>query len=250
MTSNHLRPVEFPSRQQSMIEQTLDVLERTLGITKDDDVRIGGGSVLAAHWHHRDSTDIDFAMPGTLLAKFVEAKGDLLYDELMELKKAGKIKRPRVGKRFFEWTWKELGPVSMSRLSQERRSSVIHVESSRGISLAPIQDILAGKLLGRVMKKTKFEARDGYDLCCAFEYEPKVARKVLKEAMKESMGALNNLINLIETVTKSKKRIILVRPLLQPTHKEFAYDPWGKFAKFAQKEIDRIRSCYEEGLER
>ncbi|MXX88754.1 MAG: hypothetical protein F4213_09460 [Boseongicola sp. SB0677_bin_26] len=49
------------------------ILERLgpalLGIWSNDDIRIGGGSALAARWHHRRSTDIRLCVAQDLLRR-------------------------------------------------------------------------------------------------------------------------------------------------------------------------------------
>lgn len=51
--------LSIPSPADVILERVGPAL---LGIWSNDDIRIGGGSALAARWHHRRSTDIDLCV--------------------------------------------------------------------------------------------------------------------------------------------------------------------------------------------
>ena len=195
-----------------------------------DNLRMGGGTVLAMRWGHRLSTDVDLALDKPLHRQFLaRVWGDLLAD-LKAMRERHEIKKYNMGERLAGWEYPESGPISLSASSTRRQCE--GTEADTGIALASTEAILTGKLLGRVLTKSQLVARDGYDLCAAFHYDRNAVLSVLKKAKTPNPNALEPIYRRIE---EAGKRLIVGRPLMSVAHPELAHDPWGAFVTLARE---------------
>ena len=77
-------------------------------------MRLGGGTALAAMWHHRMSTDIDLAC-GETTFDVLRADGSPLQVALLRLHSEGRIPRPTFAARMIAWEYPDTGEVSIVR---------------------------------------------------------------------------------------------------------------------------------------
>ena len=98
--------------------------------------------------------------------------------------------------------------------------------------MAPVDGILRGKLVGRVIHGSKLLARDGYDLCCMFRHAPDVAEALVQEAVRDFDQDFERII---ETILESSTRILMGSPLKDAAHNDLARDPWRNFAELASE---------------
>ncbi|MCY3840539.1 MAG: hypothetical protein OXH09_18135 [Gammaproteobacteria bacterium] len=156
----------------------------------------------------------------------LRADGSPLLRALVDMRTTGAIPRPRFTARMIAWKYRPSGEVSIvggapvSGLLSER-------DDATGMPLVATRHILEGKLVGRVCGHGKLLARDGYDLACAYKYDPEaLAWAMSRVGESERMG----LVPKMESVLASHKRIILGRHLQRCAHPRIARDPWRAFA--------------------
>ena len=227
--TNQLIPIDLDARNVSLLDDILSRLDTYLGLTVESGLRLGGGTALAMHWKHRFSTDVDLSVPSPIFESGFNKGSESLRQYLVDQRSQGLLRRIHFGTTSIAWVRPDLGEVSLS-ISRIDRRDPTHMETSTGLPLAPIQDILEGKLLGRVIGFGRLLVRDAYDLCTAAEREPIIFRQVMKRAS-ANPDALQCIFN---RINNGLKRIIEERPLLEPTKSDFVYDPWAKFVELAE----------------
>jgi len=141
------------------------ILERVgpplLGIWNRDDVRIRGGTALAARWHHRRSTDIDLCIAPDL---FRRDGGDV-----RALAIGAGAESIRFGQGWLNGVFPE-GEFSISTTEPLLDVGTVPEREARfGLPLESVAEILARKLALRMYGNGEFVARDFYDLCTAAE---------------------------------------------------------------------------------
>lgn len=141
--------------------------------------RLGDGTVLAAVWAHRHSTDIDlFAEPSHYQEVVGRAGRELeraLFDEVGALVPA----RSRVEPEHIHLDFDE-GEVTLIpavRLVPRERQPVV-VEGSE-VPVEEIEEILAKKIRLRMLGAGSYLVRDLYDVACAAGRDPEALRRVL-----------------------------------------------------------------------
>ena len=201
-----------------------------------DNLRMGGGTALAMRWNHRTSTDVDLAVDAPFYQSFLARERRRLQAAVKGMKAAGEIKTYRLTSTFVGWVSVESGPISLSGSLVEPPCA--EREADTCVRLAPTREILAGKLLGRVLQRDERRlARDGYDLCCAFRHDLDAMLSVLQEAEVDLPGRLEALLTEIES---SPKRIMVGRPLLNTIYPDIAHDPWRRFAELARAALPEL----------
>ena len=234
--TDKLLTLELDDRIIGLLNDILARLDQHWGLTIESGLRMGGGTALAMYWHHRHSTDVDLSVLEDEYKKGWDIGAQSLREYLNKQKQQGEIKWFRYGLGGIGWVRPNSGEVSLS-LSRFKRSNATHLEATTGIPLAPIRDILGGKLLGRVLTQNRLLVRDAYDLCTAAEQEPRIFKEVISEAY-EIPEYLNTLINRIKS---TNRRIIEGRPIIEPADTGLTYDPWRRFVDLVEpilREID------------
>lgn len=234
--TNRLLVLELDDRIIDLLNDILARLDQHWGLTIESGLRLGGGTALAMYWHHRHSTDIDLSVLEGEFKKGWDNGAQSLREYLNKQKQLGEIKWFRYSLGGIGWERPKSGEVSLSLSRLERRNAT-HQEATTGIPLAPIRDILRGKLLGRVLNQNRLLVRDAYDLCTAAEREPRIFKAVINEAY-----AIPEFVNtLINRIKSTNKRIIEGRPIIEPTDTGLTYDPWRRFVGLVEpilREID------------
>jgi len=185
------------------LRETFHKLDRALSpLFPEGAVRMGGGSVLAALWQHRLSTDIDLSMP---LASWMEAQrrepdifrkmaSALLDKALISPSSLPDPATLRIGtslQLFGEQTadsapWSLCTNIS-ARQDPAEDGSVRRIEGT-SIVASPIRHIMHGKLFGRMGRVRapvgspgqRTPQRDLYDIAVCMAEEPCVINDVLK----------------------------------------------------------------------
>ena len=166
MTSLDSGPVlSLDGKPKLSLVRGLAMLKPRMLPEEAENLRMGGGTVLAMRWGHRVSTDVDLLLDREMHRPFVLRIRDDLRTELQEMRERREIKKYRISARFAGWEYADSGPISLSASSTQRRCD--GTEADTGIALASTEAILTGKLLGRVLVGGQLVARDGYDLCSA-----------------------------------------------------------------------------------
>ena len=235
MSTSDLIPVDLFGIKTEMLMDALELLDHTLGISTEHNLRLGGGTALAMLWHHRRSTDIDLAMPGEDLQEVLQSGFNRIRAELDRLRQQGEIRQVIVRRSgAIGWTWPD-GEVSLSA-SWGHREPPKHMERASFLPLSPEIDILRGKLVGRVVGSGRLLARDGYDLCLASKKIPTVFNRLILDVLHgDESDELHTLITRVKT---TPHRIIQGRPILEPSDPDLAHDPWGRFIEHVEQVIE------------
>ena len=161
------------------LEEGLQWLVQALDAwTGPDSYQMGGGSILAARWHHRHSTDIDL---------FFDARtnSDVPLDEIIQgfraLEQQGQIERleihpsrgfscERASTPLSFFATEQVTPV---RISDQR-------EANTGIGTETSAEILVKKIRARMIRNPRYLPRDAYDFVVAHVEEPLAIEQVFQ----------------------------------------------------------------------
>ena len=195
-----------------------DAMEVLSAFVREKDMRLAGGTALAARWDHRHSTDIDLVCDRET---FPQNRIREIRDRLLAMRLRGhEITGIAARHGFVGWKTPH-GPVSFvpSRLENfPRLTDDIRVDGTN-VRLASVEAILYGKLSGRLVGRGRAATRDGYDLAAALLIEPDKARwlldrydpdETIRQAVRRSSGKLDG------------------RPILDPRFPRIAADPWSE----------------------
>ncbi len=156
----------------------------------DDTYWMGGGSVLAARWHHRSSTDVD-----------------LFYDEgrydRTEIARVIASLRASAGRRDIALIqirphgalWERDGvPVSLfpaPRPAVGTGLDVVSIANGRLVATESSADILTKKVRARMLHNPQYLTRDLYDFVAAHVDEPAAAREAFGRLTHEERAMLS-----------------------------------------------------------
>ena len=143
-----------------------------------DSYQMGEGSILAARWHHRHSTDIDL---------FFDARthADVPLDEIIQgfraLESQGQIERleihpprgfscERANTPLSFFSTEQVTPV---RISDQR-------EANTGIGTETSAEILVKKVRARMIRNPRYLPRDAYDFVVAHVEDPHAVDQVFR----------------------------------------------------------------------
>lgn len=186
-----LVPLELVGAPKSILSKSLVVLESTTALSAETEgLRMGGGTILAMHWQHRLSIDVDLAMPKKELRLAIQTYRDQLRETLTALREVGQISRVRFTHDVISWNWRGLGEFSVSSSGLDDRGVAIHRDRDSAIVLSPISDILYGKFVGRVLGTSRLLVRDGYDLCYAHKTDPLTFKSLIQSQRSDDSLAL------------------------------------------------------------
>ena len=147
---------------------------------------IGGGTVLAARWKHRYSTDIDLFADEHIFGDAIESGA---WDEICEAldKKVtdGTISELVLTPTVFSFNSSN-GPVSFFSMPRTTVDAISNErEDSTGILTERNTEILFKKLRGRMINSSTYVARDLYDVVVCYGLD--------RESLDEAMNALSPL---------------------------------------------------------
>ncbi len=136
-----------------------------LKVWRPEEIALGGGTALAARWHHRISTDIDIFVSSEMFSR-TAGRWDSLLADTGVLKLEG-------GERWIKGVFPEgdFGIATTARVLPGHESPVVDRVRGWGIALEPTAEILARKLRLHMYGNGEFVARDFYDICTAAEEE-------------------------------------------------------------------------------
>ena len=134
---------------------------------------MGGGSVLAARWHHRYSTDIDLFMDLNCYRELPLAKKMEMNQILREMVELGEIQGLEIHNDgyLFESPYGNASFFGTLRLTENPLSD--ETESLTGIATESSVEILFRKLRGRMINGVSYLPRDLYDFVCAYGLDRK-----------------------------------------------------------------------------
>ena len=168
--------ITLPDRQAALLRHALQYLD---GIVGPDDCALGGGTALAARWHHRLSVDIDLFTSDATYRRIKPAldrraeqwKVHAAFDEV-------RIHPSVVHCHLsdgLEFSIAGSDDVTLRPLSNE-------LEAVTGVRLQSTAEIITRKIRARMINRESYVVRDAYDVVCCSEFDP--------QGLKEAMEAL------------------------------------------------------------
>ena len=180
-----------------------------------EDALLGGGTVLAARWQHRVSTDLDFFMSYAEFCDLLVAREREVIAALRQIA-FGAVLRPyhvqcviRAGDVEVGIHTSMYGATTADELSED-------VAGHRRVRTQTTAAILARKLVGRMMTQGVATVRDVYDICVAEKEDPEAMLAALKAV---PSGVLVRTANALEYDLEGDWRR---KPLIEPAYMEIA----------------------------
>ena len=204
--------MRFPSQLQTSLEWFANFLDPWLPRTA---YAVGGGTVLAARWHHRLSTDIDVFIDENDMSSLLdeaaweeicEGLGKLVTDEVI----TGLFIRPNG----FRFTYMNV-PMSLFSVRRITRSAVTNERvAPTELATESNTEILFKKIRGRMINSSTYVARDLYDVVVAYVLD--------KESLKHAFRYLENLEtrSLVYDVEKGDSEVSDLDRVIDPAYVE------------------------------
>ncbi len=183
---------------------------------------LGGGTVLAMHWHHRHSTDLDF-----VVEEDEPLNAGALRGRLEALQRQGRID-----------VWRYARRRSVMLTARGVRLSFVFEGVDAGVSIEGRTamdircespgSILARKLFGRVLDSGQMVSRDFYDFAWAALHRPPLWAQVSDRLLPEER---TRVVRECRSIARSRKGRRTGRPVLRPSDPELARDVWATCAR-------------------
>ena len=157
--------VSLPDPPGGKMPDAVRVLSRWID---PSELRLGGGIVLAARWHHRNSTDLDFLATGDAIDTLFYQDLDGVLQDMVNLAKAGVIGSETMRETNRTVLHFDVGgtPVSIGRVGFHDDLQR-EVESRTNVLLSPTRDILTKKMVNRFLVNGLPTERDAFDFLVA-----------------------------------------------------------------------------------
>lgn len=186
---------------------------------------LGGGTVLAMHWNHRHSTDLDF-----VVEEDEPLDAGALRDRLEALQCQGRIDVWRYARR--RSVMLTAGGVRLSFVFEGVEASV----STEGRTAMDVRcespgSILTRKLFGRVLDSGQMVSRDFYDFAWAALHRPPLWAQVSGRLLPEER---DRLVRECRSIARSRKGRRTGRPVLRPSDPELARNVWAVCARLLE----------------
>ena len=186
---------------------------------------MGGGTVLAMHWHHRHSTDLDF-----VVEEDEPLDAGAVRDRLEALQRQGRIDVWRYARR--RSVMLTAGGVRLSFVFEGTDAGVsIEGRTAMGIRCESPGSILTRKLFGRVLDSGQMVSRDFYDFAWAALHRPPLRARVSGRLLPEERARI---VRECRSIARSRKGRRTGRPVLRPSDPELARDVWTACAKMLE----------------
>lgn len=177
--------LELPNHLQPSIRWLIRILDQ---FTERHRYEMGGGSVLAARWKHRFSTDIDLFFDRKTQGPHVPL--NQVKEHLHELQNEGQVAEFRAYESGFTCQ-SPSGPVSLFSTDRLMPNAVTdQKESYSGINTESSSEILLKKIRARMINSTDYLARDLYDVVVAFLEDRKSLQDAFEHLSAEELKAL------------------------------------------------------------
>ena len=203
-----VRSLRFPNRLGSALDEFVEAMW-PFGVF--DDALLGGGTVLAARWRHRVSTDLDFFMPYGAFRDLIVARESEVTAALRKVA-FGAVVRPfhiqcviRTGAVAVGIHTSMYGATTADELAED-------VAGERRVRTQTTAAILARKIVGRMMGQGVATVRDVYDLCVAEKEDPEA---LLAAGKAVPSGVLVRSADALEYDLEGDWRR---KPLIEPAH--------------------------------
>ena len=186
---------------------------------------LGGGTVLAMHWNHRHSTDLDF-----VVEEDEPMDAGLLRDRLEALQRQGRIDVWRYARR--RSVMLTAGGVRLSFVFEGIDADVsITGRTALDIGCESPGSILTRKLFGRVLDSGQMVSRDFYDFAWAALHRPPLWARVSRHLLPEERARI---VRECRSIARSRKGRRTGRPVLRPSDPALARDVWATCARLLE----------------
>ena len=186
---------------------------------------LGGGTVLAMHWNHRHSTDLDF-----VVEEDEPPDAGALRDRLEALQRQGRIDVWRYARR--RSVMLTAGGVRLSFVFEGVDADVsTEGRTAMGVRCESPGSILTRKLFGRVLDSGQMVSRDFYDFAWAALHRPPLWAQVSGRLLPEERGRL---VRECRSIARSRKGRRTGRPVLRPGDPELARNVWATCAQLLE----------------
>ena len=208
----------------------------TKGAMQASELRLGGGTALAALWKHRHSTDLDFVANRDVFQRVYNDETRLRMRDLLRRERDERgmpVSSIATTRHMFGFKYDGV-PVSIVRSFLENTADVYsnHTIQDSGVRLAKPEFILQGKIVGRLLKSRNPTDRDGYDMAFALDSYPTVFNGVLSVLEADDRQIF---LQAVREATGIRGR---GRPIVNPSHPEIAADPWGKAWQYLRRVLE------------
>ena len=223
MTDSISQPLAIPGNVMSAFYWSESVF-RNIFKEDIDKIVLGGGTVLAMHWNHRVSTDLDYFLiePNVLKAKELISKA---REPLLELQAQGKLQ----GLEEAAYHLKFLIHDTETTVFTTQRiitDPPTHHEKQSGLKLENIDEVLAKKINGRILSLGAFTTRDFYDLCVACHKDPETFNRALSTASDSDVEAILHELKQWRS-SDMIKEAITGKQLIQPRYRNLVDNLWS-----------------------
>lgn len=213
--------------------QLLEAVRRPLAdhLGGERNIRLGGGTALAARWAHRHSTDVDLFVGDDAYAKLFRNSHQFTDDIEGH---CGMVEQLGVGPGYTIIALRD-GEITVlaTRSLTDKPVSRDTVRGTR-IAVESTAEILAKKLTHRVATHHIFVPRDLYDIAVARRLDPEALHTALATIPPPSLDDVRHALALLPRDWAARHR----KPLLQPAHPQDAINS----VAIVQRVIERYLS--------
>ena len=164
--------LELPEPARTLLDTAFETVDKTLVeiVPRGHRWRIGGGTLLAARWAHRRSTDIDIFLPGNSGITTLDPRWNPEFAHAMNAVGANRIEVQANSLKFSF----PAGRIEITQLDPSPSlAPAIATVDGREIAVYGNDQILTGKLHGR---GARLPARDVFDVAVARREDPGALR--------------------------------------------------------------------------
>ena len=203
--------IVIPGNPGIVLGRIAPVLSEWLG---GDGCALGGGTVLAARWQHRVSTDIDLFTDLERYQRAIVRQREKVASKLRSL-----VARTGHGSVEVERGWLRVqfveAPVALMTIPRPTiRDPYCEWVQGTEVPTESTAEILARKVQSRILDLGAFTARDLYDLLVAREQDPDALRRVLASITAEERTAIASELRGLQRNWTGDV------PVLEPAHPE------------------------------
>ena len=168
--------IALPDGPRELFEAVAPVFREFFG---DGGYRMGGGTVLAALWGHRHSTEVELFAEPSRYREVVAGAGRELERALVERVPGVVAARSRVEPEgvYLECGGSEVTLMPGARLYPE--APPVGVVGASGVAAEPVEEILGKKIRWRMLGAGSYLLRDLYDVAFAQRRAPEALRRAL-----------------------------------------------------------------------
>lgn len=218
----------------------VDVLSRWIDV---EHLRLGGGTALEARWHHRSSTDLDFFTLAEHADIVFYERFNQIAKDLTELALVGTISKRDIRLVQRKIIHFRVGntPVSWGSTEFFHDDPGDEVERETGVLLSGNKDILAKKLLDRLVGNQLATERDAYDFAVARTQAPDdLAYAWQTLASHQKPGVVDTYRELAVAYGQEPRHRDTVRPLVDVRYGRVADDLWNHVLRMFESDLNYI----------